>query len=509
MTETNLTRRELVGAAAAGAALLAIDAEKAAAAPARQTRRRTRNADVAIVGAGLAGLTAARKLAAAGHSVVVLEARERVGGRTLNADLGGGHVTELGGQFIGPTQTHIAALAKAVGVRAFPTYNAGQNVSLVTGQRVPYPAVPGIPADPDLANALVASLKLDTLAARRPGRRSVDREERRRARPPDAPGLPRREHRERRGAAPRSTPSAARCGAPRRARCRSCTRSRTSPRPATRRIAAASSASSPRAAALRRPRFVGGSQVVSERIADRLGRRVVLGAPVRRIVQDGDGVRVVAAGLTVRAKRAIVTVPPVLALDIAFTPVLPRAKARILRGLRPGHLMKAEAVYPRPFWRDAGLTGQSVTDLAVGSTFDNSPPDASIGVLMGFIGGDAARRLQALTAAARRAAVLDAFAAHLRRRGPHADRLRREGLDRRPLDEGVPDRATRRPACCAATAPRSAARPAACTGPAARRRRSGRATWTAPCAPASGPRTRSRRRCDARSPVQNLPARSE
>jgi len=158
-------------------------------------------------------------------------------------------------------------------------------------------------------------------------------------------------------------------------------------------------------------RFVGGSQVVSERIADRLGRRVVLGAPVRRIVQDGDGVRVVAAGLTVRAKRAIVTVPPVLALDIAFTPVLPRAKARILRGLRPGHLMKAEAVYPRPFWRDAGLTGQSVTDLAVGSTFDNSPPDASIGVLMGFIGGDAARRLQALTAAARRAAVLDAFAA--------------------------------------------------------------------------------------------------
>jgi monoamine oxidase len=152
---------------------------------------------------------------------------------------------------------------------------------------------------------------------------------------------------------------------------------------------------------------------VSERVAERLGRRVVLGTPVRRIVQDADGVRVVAAGLTVRASRAIVTVPPVLALDIAFTPALPRTKVGLLRGLRPGHLIKAEAVYPRPFWRDAALTGQALGDFAVGSTFDNSPPDGSIGVLMGFIGGAQARRLHALSAGARRAAVLDAFAAYV------------------------------------------------------------------------------------------------
>jgi monoamine oxidase len=145
-------------------------------------------------------------------------------------------------------------------------------------------------------------------------------------------------------------------------------------------------------------------------VADRLGRRVVLGTPVRRIVQDSDGVRLIASGLTVRAKRAIVTVPPVLALDIAFTPALPRSKSRMLRGMLPGHLMKAEAVYPRPFWRDSGLTGQSIGDAAVGSTFDNSPPDGSLGVLMGFVGGAAARRLHALPAAQRRAAVLDGFA---------------------------------------------------------------------------------------------------
>src|SRR4051812_28077525 len=146
MPGLDLPRRELVGGALAGAAALAAaGAGPAAAAAPTQRRRRTRRADVAIVGAGLAGLTAARRLVSAGHSVVVLEARERVGGRTLNADLGGGHITELGAQFIGPTQDRIAALARAVGVPTFTTFNAGANVSLVTGQRIPYPAVPGIP----------------------------------------------------------------------------------------------------------------------------------------------------------------------------------------------------------------------------------------------------------------------------------------------------------------------------------------------------------------------------
>src|SRR5919199_1764099 len=101
MTDLDLTRRELVGGALARAA----------------------------------PLTAARRLVAAGRSVVVLEARDRVGGRTLNASLGGGRVTELGAQFIGPTHDRIAALARAVGVKTFPTFNAGSNVSIFTGRR--------------------------------------------------------------------------------------------------------------------------------------------------------------------------------------------------------------------------------------------------------------------------------------------------------------------------------------------------------------------------------------
>ena len=86
------------------------------------------SADVVVVGAGLAGLTAARKLVAAGHSVVVLEARDRVGGRTLNHDIGSGHVAEAGGEFVGPTQDHIVALAAEVGVGDFNAYDTGLDI---------------------------------------------------------------------------------------------------------------------------------------------------------------------------------------------------------------------------------------------------------------------------------------------------------------------------------------------------------------------------------------------
>jgi monoamine oxidase len=408
--DRNLTRRELVAGAAAGAALLTLDSGAALAAPPRR-RRRTRRADVAIVGAGLAGLTAARRLVAAGHSVVVLEARERVGGRTLNANLGGGHVTELGGQFIGPTQNRIAALAKAVGVATFPTFNSGLNVTSFTGARLPYPATPGVPTDPDIATAFIQSLKLDTLAKDVPvaapwtarNAAALDRQ--------TLAGFRDANISTPRGRAAFDSICQAVWGAE---------PSELSLLYALAYVAASGDETHPgsflrlitTAGGAQETRFVGGSQAVSEKVADRLGRRVVLGAPVRRIVQDSDGVRVVASGLTVSAKRAIVTAPPALALDIAFSPGLPRTKSRMLRGLRPGHLMKVEAVYPRPFWRDTGFSGQSAGDFPVGSTFDNSPADGSIGVLMGFVGGAPARRLHGLSAAQRRATVLDNFAAY-------------------------------------------------------------------------------------------------
>ena len=91
------------------------------------------NVDVVVVGAGFAGLTAARRLQQEGRSVVVLEARDRVGGRTLNHTFGDGTVVELGGQWVGPTQDRVLALADELGIGTFPSYEEGDHLLGVDG----------------------------------------------------------------------------------------------------------------------------------------------------------------------------------------------------------------------------------------------------------------------------------------------------------------------------------------------------------------------------------------
>lgn len=106
-----VSRRRLIGTTAASAATLA--AASISQASAQTPMPAAVEADVAVIGAGFAGLAAARAIAQAGRSVIVLEARDRVGGRVLNHDIGGGQVLEAGGQYIGPTQHRMFALAEA------------------------------------------------------------------------------------------------------------------------------------------------------------------------------------------------------------------------------------------------------------------------------------------------------------------------------------------------------------------------------------------------------------
>jgi monoamine oxidase len=158
-------------------------------------------------------------------------------------------------------------------------------------------------------------------------------------------------------------------------------------------------------------RFVGGSQLVAIKTADRLGKRVLLRTPARAVHQDSHGVRVSADGLTVQAREAIVAVPPILAQRIRFGPALPASKAAILHAMHPDTYVKAQVIYDRPFWRDAGLTGQAQSDAGPAcATFDNSPPDASKGVILGFIGAAQGKAWKALPADQRRAAFLDELA---------------------------------------------------------------------------------------------------
>ncbi len=162
----------------------------------------TVTADVAVVGAGLAGLTAARRLVAAGHSVVVLEARDRVGGRTLNHAIGGGKVAEAGGEFVGPTQDRIVALAGEVGVGTFDAYDSGNDVYVNGLIRLQYSDTSPLgtaPPDPLLlADIVKLSQQIDLMVARLPGGRAVDGAERRPVRRPDARDLGARELGERR-----------------------------------------------------------------------------------------------------------------------------------------------------------------------------------------------------------------------------------------------------------------------------------------------------------------------
>jgi monoamine oxidase len=160
-------------------------------------------------------------------------------------------------------------------------------------------------------------------------------------------------------------------------------------------------------------RFDGGSLRVCRRVARELGRgSVVLESPVRQIAQGKQGVEVTSDKLNVRARRAIVAIPPTLAGRIDYRPGLPPAREQLTQRMPQGTMVKVAAVYERPFWREANLNGQALAiEGPVSATFDDSPEDGAPGVIFGFVGGDRAREFTSRSTADRRAAVLGQFGA--------------------------------------------------------------------------------------------------
>jgi monoamine oxidase len=399
------------GAAAASPALAATDLSAIAPTCRSASRRGSASADVVVVGAGFAGLAAARRLIGLGASVVVLEARDRVGGRTLNAPIGDGKIVEVGGQWAGFTQTRLLELAAELGVDTFPTYTTGDNLLYYSGELLPYDgstaaALPPIPQDELNEFLTVAFGELDPLAARIP----LDR-------PWDADGIDtvaldgqtaetwKLEHLASDGARFLFdlAVEAVFAAEPRDLSFLHVLFYLHSGGGLTPLVSVKDGA--------QELRFVGGSQVVAQRMAAQLGPRLVLGTPVRRITDLGDSVVVESDAATWRAGRVIVALPPTLAGRIDYSPPLPAARDQLTQRFPMGSVIKCQAVYDAPFWRDAGLTGQITSDTGpVKVTFDNSPPDGSPGVLLGFIEGEEARRWSARPVDERRAAVLESFA---------------------------------------------------------------------------------------------------
>jgi monoamine oxidase len=370
------------------------------------------DADVCLVGAGYAGLTAARRLTQAGKSVVVLEARDRIGGRIWTHHLPDGAPVDRGGGWLAPQHDAIFALAREVGVATYKTYVAGSHLLVGDGRIRRYRGLIPKISPAAILTLFLANARLDRMAKRVPV---------------DTPWMAKRATEwdavsvgwflERSGI--RTTlardlfESAVRGLFPGDLHDISLLNMLFLIR-AHGSINTLFSISGGSQENL----VVGGAGSIAKRVADDLGGAIRLNAPVRALRQKADHVVVESPGLTVSARHAIVTVPPALALEIEFDPVLPHDRMILYRHSTAGPETKTLLVYDQPFWRADGFSGQSAEPKSAAEvTIDASPAAGTPGVLASFTFGPVAERVDALDAAERRRLVL---AGMVERFGPRA-----------------------------------------------------------------------------------------
>ncbi|MFD6692567.1 flavin monoamine oxidase family protein [Micromonospora aurantiaca (nom. illeg.)] len=360
-------------------------------------RRRVRRHRIVVVGAGFSGLACALALDAAGAEVRVLEARDRVGGRTLSRPLPGGGWLDLGAQWIGPTQDRMYALVAAYGLTTFSSPAHGAAALLLGGR----PAA----GEPPGLSALLGTL--DEMAG------GLDP-----AAPWRADDAARWDRITFGGWLDASAADPVTAGY------------------AGRMLAGGLLAASPDEVSLlhmlfylrsgggtgsllrmaggaQQDRMAGGPAALAERMAAALPPgSLCLRAPVDGAAQDGDGVRVRAGGETYRGDAVVVALAPTLAGRIRYDPPLPPLRDGLTQRMPMGVALKVHALYPEPFWRADGRSGVSSTDTGpLTETVDNSLPDAPGGVLTAFSYGAQARALRRLSEDARRDALCEALAA--------------------------------------------------------------------------------------------------
>lgn len=358
--------------------------------------------DVVIIGAGLAGLNAARHLVRAGVRVQVVEARDRVGGRTWSAPLYQGSVFDLGGQWVGPAQTRVLTLADELGIQRSPTPVAGTRVMELWGKRRTYTG--------DIPPAGIVGLVRMQLAIwmMESQRRKIPLDA-----PWDGPGAlefdqctvdswARRHGRDVHGLV------------------QILTRSVWSAEPQELSLlyflhyihaAGGFDPVSKVENGAQMWRLVGGAQGLSKGLAAAVGPVISYNSPVRQVVQDSHGVRVVTPTGEFSGRFLVCAIPPALAWQIDWQPALPTRREQLTQRCPMGYTIKCLALYQSPFWKEKRLSGEGYSNTGpVTFTYDNTSYDGKQPALVAFVVGNHARRLGDLPPQHRKSEILSAIA---------------------------------------------------------------------------------------------------